>query len=198
MKKPIAIIFILFFSMISVFAGPFGLSKGMTYDQVKEACGGREPVKVAEGRYLIVPTKPHPYFTRYVAWIDAKEGLNYIKAIGADISTNGYGIELRSKYDSIEASLSKNYGTGDKTSLLLPGSIWDDPDDWMKALEKKERYLMTIWSKKYGSTLPEEITSICIAACAESSSSGYVCLEYEFSNHETVSAAEKEAEDSVF
>lgn len=56
---------------------------------------------------------------------------------------------------------------------------------------------MTVWSRKYGSSLPEEITSICIAACADSSS-GYVCLEYEFSNHEIVSTAEKEAEDSVF
>ena len=138
MKILITIFFILLISMMSAFAGPFGLSKGMTYEQVKEAYGGREPVKGAEGRYLIVPSKHHPYFTKYVAWIDAKEGLNYIKAIRADISTNGYGIELRSKYESLEASLIKIYGTGDKISVLLPGSIWDDPDDWMIALEKKK------------------------------------------------------------
>lgn len=198
MKKRFIFLVLLVISFTSAFAGPFGLEKGMSYDQVKEACGGREPVSIGEGRYLIVPQKPHPYFTRYVAWIDEKEGLNYIKAIGADIETSSYGIELKSKYNSLETSLSKTYGRCDRTDILLPGSIWDDPDDWMKALEKKERFLMTQWTRKYGSTLPETLAGIYLAAVANGYSSGYVSLEYEFSNHEKISEQKQAEEDSVF
>jgi hypothetical protein len=198
MKKMILSLFIYFIGFIPLFAAPFGLEKGMSYEQVKQACGDREPVSVGNGRYLIVPTRPHPYFTQYVAWIDEKEGLNYIKAIGSDISTNGYGFEICSKYDSLEAALCKTYGKCNRLSILLPESIWNDPDDWMTALEKKERYLMTTWSKKNESTLPEEIVGIYMAATATSTSSGYICLEYEFSNHEKVSSSQKEVEDSVF
>lgn len=198
MKKSVFICFYALFAIFSIFAGPFGLEKGMSYEQVKQACGGREPVSVGENRYLIIPVKQHPYFVRYVAWIDSKDGLNYIKAIGADISTNGYGLEVRSKYDSLEASLCKTYGKCDRTSILMPGSIWNDPDDWMKALEKKDRYLMTTWKNKDGANLPDDIVGIYLAASANSSSSGYICLEYEFSNHEKIEAAKKEADDSVF
>ena len=198
MKKRIILLGFLFSIIASAFAGPFGLEKGMSYEQVKEACGGREPVSIGDDRYLIIPQKPHPYFTKYVAWIDAKEGLNYIKAIGADIETSSYGIELKSKYTSLETSLSKTYGRCDRTDILLPGSIWDDADDWMKALEKKERYLMTQWTRKYGSTLPETMEGIYLAAVANSYSSGYVSLEYEFSNHEKVNEQKKAEEDSVF
>lgn len=198
MKKLGLVYLLSLFTVFSVFAGPFGLEKGMSYEQVKEVCGGRELVSVGEDRYFIIPIKQHPYFVRYVAWIDSKDGLNYVKAIGADINTNGYGLELRSKYDSLEASLCKTYGKCDRTSILMPGSIWDDPDDWMKALEKKDRYLMTSWKKQDGSSLPEDIVGIYLAAYANSSTSGYICLEYEFSNHEKIEAAKKEADDSVF
>lgn len=197
MKKNLLFLLFLFSIIGSIYAGPFGLEKGMSFDEVKEACGGREPVSADNGAYIIIPTKPHPYFVRYIAWIDPKEGLHYIKAIGSDISTNGYGIEVRSKFDSLETTLSKTYGTCDRTNVLLPGSIWRDADDWMMAISKKERYMMSAWEKKYGSSLPDSITGVYMAVYASSSYSGYICLEYEFSNNAKVEAAKKADEDSV-
>ncbi len=198
MKKLFFALLCIFLISVSVFASPFGLSKGMTLEQVKEACGGREPVKINDGLYSIVPVKQHPYFVRYIAWIDEKEGLNYIKAIGKDIDTNSYGFELKSKFDSLENSLSKTYGKCDRMDFLMPGSIWDDLNEWMYALEKKERYLMSIWERKYGSTLPDELESVGIIAVAESSNSGYVVLEYEFANHAAIDKSKQEEDDSVF
>ncbi len=198
MRKLFSILFCVFLISVSAFASPFGFSKGMSFEQVKEACGGREPVKIDDGLYYIVPVKQHPYFIRYIAWIDEKEGLNYIKAIGKDINTNGYGFELKSKFDSLETSLSKTYGKCDRTDFLMPGSIWDDLDDWMYALEKKERYLLSGWQRKYGSTLPDELESVGLIAMANSSYSGCIVLEYEFTNHEAINKAQQDENDSVF
>lgn len=198
MKKKFLLFLLVTIISFSLYAGPFGLEKGMNFDQIKETCGGREPIKIDEGRYYITPLKPHPYFIKYVIWVDSIEGLNYIKAIGTDISTNGYGFEVRNKYDSLEISLSKTYGDCDRTSLLLPGSLWDEAEDWMMSLEKKERYHYSTWKTKYGSTLPDSITGIYLYANANNKYSGYISLEYEFSNHEKVNNAQKEIEDSVF
>lgn len=197
MKKLFVIIFLVLLS-VSVFAGPFGLEMGMTYEQIKDACGGRLPTKIDDGKYIIIPSKPHPYFIVYVAWIDDTDGLTYIKAIGEDISTNGSGISLKSRFDSLEESLSKTYGKNIKIDFLIPDSIWKDYLDWMSALSKNERYLMCEWSADHGSTLPSDISVIYMAAVASSSSIGYVALEYEFANHKAVNEAKKEKEDSVF
>ena len=58
------------------FAGPFGLSMGMTLEEVTEACGGREPVRLEnDDRYLIVPEKRHSMFEHYAVRIDDAQGL---------------------------------------------------------------------------------------------------------------------------
>lgn len=44
-KKFLFVIFIGLLSSI-LYAGSFGLEKGMNLDQVKTACGGREPIYV--------------------------------------------------------------------------------------------------------------------------------------------------------
>lgn len=198
MRKVLLSFSILLCVVCNIYAGPFGLEQGMNLEQIQEACGGREPIKIDDSRYFIVPAKQHPYFTKYVAWIDETQGLNYIKAIGSNISTNGYGFELKSKFDDLEASLSKSYGKSSKTNFLMPGSIWDDLDEWMKSLEKNERYYFCSWSKKNGSTLPDTLTGIYLSARAEDSYSGGVDLEYEFANHESIQTKKKAIEDSVF
>lgn len=198
MKKAFLSLFFIFVFTNYFFAGPFGFSEGMTYEQVKEACGGREPVKISDGTYIVVPVKQHPYFVRYIAWIDENAGLNYLKAIGKNIDTNSYGFEIKSKFDSLETSLCKTYGKCERTDILMPGSIWDDYDEWMRALEKRDRYLMSSWSSDKGSKMPDDLKGIYLAASADSYDSGKIILEYEFSNHESVENAQKEIEDSVF
>jgi hypothetical protein len=31
--------------------------------------------------------------------------------------------------------------------IFAPGSIWDEPNDWMMALRKQERFLAAYWKK---------------------------------------------------
>ena len=110
-------------------AGPFGLEMGMSLTQVKEACGGREPVPVTDDCCQIIPQKVHPSFVMYIAWINDTEGLYYLKAISQNISTPSCGIELKNEFTTIKNSLDKNYGQDSTVGTLLPGSIWDEPED---------------------------------------------------------------------
>ena len=54
--------------------GPFGIDIGMTYEDVKKACNGKEPELIGDDRYFIEPVNSHPLFDKYIAWISKKYG----------------------------------------------------------------------------------------------------------------------------
>jgi hypothetical protein len=178
----------------SLYAGPFGLEKGMSMEQVKLVCDGREPEALSDDQYIIFPQKTHPYFVTYIAWISETEGLYYLKAIGSDLETSKYGTSLKAKFESIEQSLSKTYGMPSRIDELHSESFWVKPDDWMFALAQGDRYFFDVWEKDNESSLPETITAILLCAEAKSTTCGFITLEYEFENYERV----QKLEDSVF
>jgi hypothetical protein len=198
MNKKRVMLYVLFIICIScLFSGPFGLEMGMSLAQVKESCGDREPVPVADDRYQIVPQKVHPSFIMYIAWINETEGLYYLKAISSNISTSSYGIDLKNEFIRIKNSLDKNYGQDSTIDALLPGSIWNEPGDWMSGLVHKERYLLTSWNKESGAALPDSITAILLQASADDTSTGSIQLEYEFANYSKAEERLKNVLDSV-
>ncbi|CUA85264.1 hypothetical protein Ga0061064_1174 [Pseudidiomarina woesei] len=113
-----------------------------------------------------------------------------VRGIGKTINSSNHGIQLKSAFEELSDALDKLYGTSEKTDLLLPGSIWDEPEDWMTGLAKEERYLFNQWEGA-GKGLKHDLESIALAAKALSSSKGYLVLEYSFSNYD---ACKQEAE----
>ncbi len=82
--------------------GPFGFDIGMTYEEVKLACDGREPEHISDDRYYVKPKKSHPRFEKYIVWISDVYGLYYIKAISGDIYSSDYGTELKKSMDVLK------------------------------------------------------------------------------------------------
>ena len=83
----------------------------------------------------------------------------------------------------------------EEADYLLPGSIWDEPEDWMMALRQNERRLQAVWK---GSTLPNEVLTIILDASALSGSQGYLLLQYSFENEELCDSEEKQLQRGVF
>lgn len=177
----------------SVYAGPFGLEKGMTLEQITDVCGS-VPKHISDDRYLVSPIKKHPDFENYIVWINGTNGLYYIKAISREIKTNGYGLELKSLFSNIETSLSKIYGKSTITDELDPQSVFKGDDYWMWTLSQGARSFFATWKNSYKPPMPDSITSIVLYATAETSAYGYVMLEYEFDNNAKV----EEEKSSVF
>jgi hypothetical protein len=197
--KKFRVSFALFSFLISgiVFAGPFGLDMGMTLDQVKNKTS-KDPELLRDDLYKVDPPNKNDMFESYVVQISPNYGIVWIKAIGKGITTNGYGIQLQTAFENLVSSIERTYGKYKKTDFLIRGSIWDDPNDFMMGLLRKERYLMAGWDKESGSTLPNDIVSIGVIATASSSSMGYLSLEY-YSPNEKKATDEKTAkQDSVF
>ena len=180
MKK--IFVFIALFTAINAVAGPLGLSKGMTLEEVNKH-GDFKPVTNETYMYRSSTlTNGHPDFELYTVVLTPQHGLCRISATGKDVNTNVYGDALKDKFSSLSVALSEKYGKPDSSfDYLKKGSIWNESQDWMISLHKNERVLSQYWIKKQTS-LPDSLQAITLEANALSQSKGWVSLFYEFDN----------------
>ena len=163
----------------ATFAGPFGLEMGMTIDQID-----KNAKQISSGKFKtdIVP-KPHSSFEAYVLQFSSNTGLCYIKAVGKTFSVNSYGAELESVFTGLKDKLDTVYGKSKLLDALMPKSIWNEPNDWMMGLYKKERLLAAEWNTGTGAKLPEHLSTIVMMAHAMGTDKGWVSVDYKFNNH---------------
>lgn len=135
-------------------------------------------------------------FNDYRLIVTPNHGLCKIIAWTPDIQSSVYGDAVKDKFTALYDALSAKYGKGEKLDALRPGSIWDDPRDWMMGLAKKERFLMAMWSAKSGASLAPDVQAIGLSAHGVSSSDALISLGYEFTNFGSCQAEIKAAENS--
>lgn len=193
-KSIVAIVIVLVSFMVSdVTAGPFGLHKGMSLKEI-----GGKPEKLGNGIYKVINVpKPHSAFEGYIVKVAPKGGLCWIKAIGKDIATSSYGVELKIAFHGMEEKLEARYGKHKSMDFLMPGSIWKDPNDWMMGLIKKERVLAAFWEAAEGSSLPTDLKEISLFAKPFGSGKGYIAIEYSFTNIDSCEAELAAQEDDA-
>jgi hypothetical protein len=172
---------------------PFGLRMGLTLAEI-----GGNPKQVAPGKYQLTSVpKPHSVFEGYVVEVGPQAGLCWVKGIGNDVRTSVYGIELKHEFDQMKERLQQIYGEPHAYDFLLPGSIWDEPKDWMMALLRQERLLAAIWDDKSKTPLPSNIQWVFLSADAVVTDRGFIVVEYAFTNLSTCEAEIKQQEDRV-
>ncbi len=166
--------------------GPFGLAKGLSVSDIEAMIGTALPLVDGNQNLYSSTTAPkeNAAFETYAMVISPVAGLCQIRAVGKDISANSFGSQIRTAYDGLQLSLTNVYGVPETLDRLLPGSIWKDPDDWMMALHKEERYLVSEWEANEASPLPNNIQRIVLTPRTTSGSNAYLFLQYSFDNDE--------------
>lgn len=193
MKKGIVVLVALFTFFSSLYAGPFGLSKGMSFEEVTEACNGKRPQRIEnDDRYLIEPAKSHSTFKTYLAWISDEYGLYYIRAISDEITTNDYGTELKNAFYAFEPRVENAYGKGSIfDGITDKETLWKEDKYWFTALSQGARALYAEWTPKKGETvLKDDLSYVRLWVSKASYRSGALMLDYEFINHELAEAKE--------
>lgn len=173
--------------------GPFGLRMGMTKEQL-----GSGLIELAPHKFTLTKIpKPHQAFESYGVWVGPTTGLCFIRGVGKDIPTDVYGAELVAQYNILREQLAKVYGNYSEEDYLDPDSMWNEPRDWMRSLERKDRVLRAFWSEEEESTLKPTLKYINLSASAQYAEKGYLEVEYVFDNfdkcEEEISAEEGEA-----
>jgi len=200
MKKFVMLFFIMFVTIGSAFAGPFGLEMGMNLDDITKACGGIRPERLEnDDRYLVSPTKSHPDFEYYLVFVDANKGLYCIRAISTEIRTSKYGTELKSFFHEMTERLSKTYGkpeVNDKIKKDVMDFLKKD-EWWLHTLQEGSRILESVWEKGAGKvTMSKDLDYVWLYADTPKLSyeKGVLVLEYGFTNSDEI----KKSQDDVF
>lgn len=171
-------------------AGPFGIEvDGFTLE--KYAC---ESTSGLFYKCSNIPL-PHNEFEMYGVRYHPDVGVCTIKAIGRDISNDGFGTSTKNKVDEIYNQVSPKYGEIEKADFLLPSSIWNEADEWLMGIVKNERIYAYI-----GDVSPavEGIKEYGVMATASSSDTGYVTVEFLTINSEKCDVAESKDGASSF
>lgn len=193
--KKILLILLFTFLPIAIFAAPFGLSMGMSLDDITEACEGAEPRYIENDCYYVFPVKKHPLFKHYVAFVDNEKGLYCLKAISDDIQTNDYGTEIQNAFAEIKERVSKTYGRPRMVDEIASDSLWKDAKYWVDALADGARTYAAIWESSPKNKLNDDLDCVYIYTNAQRfPRSGWIILEYDFNNMQSV----KDAQDDVF
>lgn len=172
--------FFAYFFLVNVHAGPFGLDMGMPLDELRRH-GVLTPGKLPnsfETRHL---KNGHPDMEAYQFLVSPKTGLCKIQAFTKDVTTSAYGSEIRSRFAEFRDSMARKYGSPKIYDFLKSKSIWNEPNDWMMGLLKRERVLSAFWDAQQ-SPLPDNLAMISIEASASGSGKAYLALAYEFRN----------------
>ena len=164
--------------------GPFGLEAGLSKKNIEDMTG--ENLKPVADRSNLYTSESLPKqnadFDAYGLLISPTAGLCQIRAIGKNVATDRYCIALKSKYEELSGSLSSIYGKAEKNDFLLSGSIWKEPQDWMMALNKKERFLSAEWKGTKEVPLKNNLHSVSVEVRSNDPGKGYVFLQYDFNN----------------
>ncbi|MDP3115425.1 MAG: hypothetical protein Q8M98_11750 [Candidatus Cloacimonadaceae bacterium] len=191
--------------------GPFGLKKGLTLAKLKKFDPNIEKIKEGVYQMRVVPT-PHKSFVSYAVVVSPKTGLCKISCASKEIFCNSYGTQLKAEHESIRDALERRYGSYDEMDCLFSGSIWNQPEDFMKSLLLEERTLSSFWdleaevSSALSSFLDtweypptnNGILNIYMETQANDIASAFIILNYEFDNFTEFAEQQKEKEDSAF
>jgi len=178
-------------------ASAFGFKAGMTKDQIVAALGKGALADVDGDLYAFsTAPSPHPDFETYTCIISPEKGLLKVVANGKTIDTNDFGAGVRDQFDKVAAALTDAYGQGSLFDHLEEGSIWNEPQDWMMGLLKKDRELVEYWTH-----LPERgdhISAIAIETVALARDKAYLVVSYEFEGWDAYVDQKKHKQDKVF
>lgn len=130
--------------------------------------------------YSVNPPRTVSSFKTYIVYATPEAGVCVVKGIGENFERDGYGINVRSRFEELKELLDKNYGNGQIHDGLRPGALYDEIDDWVMALLQNERYYQAEWKVDD----PDGIDGIIISVEALSPSASYIALQYRFANIE--------------
>ena len=151
---------------------PFGLPFRTPIDDLQIVA------ELGEGKFEVSPPRPHPLMDSYIVQAGRRVGVVWIKAISPVISGDDYGTHVRALVDRLSQQLVQRYCAPKKTELLLDGALWNEPRDWLSAVNAGERLYSYTWDRRSGAKLPLAIETIYAGVITYDSGSCSAAIEY--------------------
>ena len=153
-------------------SGAFGFRMGQRIEEINA-----NATKNAGWFETTAPPMPSRLFPEIVIQATKASGVCFVKGVGENFTSDSNGLSVKSELEKLRATLDLKYGPSELNDQLVTGSIWNEPEDWMMSLLKKERIYFIEWSPPTG-----DIKTVSIIPNASSTDSAYITIEYYFKN----------------
>lgn len=184
----------------SAWAGPFGLSAGMTREQIVSLVGAKNVHQLAADVLgLDTVPQPNPDVNSYMCMVSPSEGLLAIYA-DIDVETPPTGDGLKARFSELLAILQDKYGKAMSVENGLVPYIKakDKPELFVNTLASGERRLDAAWSWRYtGNDFDLEFMSL-TGGIYPDGKTGRLSLVYYFRGMGDYLEAKKKAKASVY
>lgn len=155
-----------------VSAGAFGYRMGQRIEELNAKSTG------SVGWFeTTAPPRPNRLFPKVVIQATRENGVCFVKGVGENFTSDSNGLTVKSELEKLRSTLDLKYGSSEINDYLITGSIWDEPEDWMMALLKKERIYFIEWKPVAGN-----IKTVSIIPNALSTDTAFISVEYYFKN----------------
>jgi len=161
-------------------AEPFGATAGAGLRAFSEI---REAGLPHRYHYMVIPSRPHPAFAEYVAFIPPGYGLLSLSGLTGPIADTPDGKAARQAFDRIREELTREYGTCEQHDHLAPGSGPALPEEWTRSIIQRKRIYGAIWTRKSGARLPEDLFSVYLAVIPYEGQTA-VSVMYQFTRYD--------------
>lgn len=175
-------------------AGPFGLAKGVTTDQLTGVFGFKA-AETASNVYEGSPPRPVEGLVEYIVLATKHSGICRIVASTPVAVANDTGDQVKASVDRLADSLKIKYGDMPvKTNYVGSGTFQRNPDMWMIGLKDDSVIYGYTWESKAATQLPNELRSVEVTAQASNSSNAYAKIVYTFNNFDACTKDIKSAQ----
>lgn len=157
-------------------AGPFGTTMGQSI-----ATLNARQASTKNTFTVTVPT-PNAELESYTAVATPQTGLCKIWGVGRDHRNDRSGENVRGAFERLKTLLDIKYGAAEKFDFLDRGALWDEPHEWVMAVNKNERKFVAYWTKQNANMLADGIAAISLEVRAYASDIAYLDLTYEYAN----------------
>ena len=117
--------------------GPFGLTWGMSKDQVKEL-GVSQETAAAKLNLEVFATTSLPrnlsIAEKYELVFDKRFGLQKVQMVSKDITDDLLGVEGKKVYANLKESLTKKYGKPSHEIEFVGAKLWEEADEFYQCL----------------------------------------------------------------
>lgn len=176
--------------------GPFGVSMGDSISTLPSCA----PAKGSPPGVYICSSLPksHSGFRSFMVVSSKDAGICKVGAIGTEISDSTDGIKTRNKADEIANQIASMYGNWSiKYDFIHAGALFTENHRWLMALKLKERSYIYMWNAAQTAG-KNGVDKISVEADAESTSIGYITIQFQFANFARCKQAMEKEEASVF
>ena len=154
-----------------------------------------QPANRSDTLALTTAPKPHPDFEEYVLIFSPTGGLLKVLAVGKNIDTDDYGIEIQNDFQRIVSAIEAKYGPPKDVFDTHAGELFTESSQWMMALLEKQRKLEAFW---FPNPPVNNVTSIDVEAKAVNSKEGYINVGFEFEGWNEYLDSKRAKQDTSF